>query len=249
MVMATGEADVSALLPRVICPVLVMHMRGAELMPVPAGIYLPLFRGENDLKEIPVARFLLASTAVTNGEFLEFVRANPQWQRSGVKRLFADDGYLQQWSGDTELGTRCTDCRSRAAVRCSLDRQSPAPRSSTRFATISCSPIWGTRTSGTPRYRLSLTLFMPPCDTKTDVRRRTSSCGTHAHTMKLGGGVPRLASEILDPMDMTTRTSASGVSPSSNLPLPLRSNQTRPVIRPVRASFTSTTSASGAMPR
>ena len=81
---------------------------GSELMPVPAGIYLPLFRGENDLKEIPVARFLLASTAVTNGEFLDFVRANPQWQRSRVKRLFADDGYLQQWSGDTELGSRCT---------------------------------------------------------------------------------------------------------------------------------------------
>jgi pimeloyl-ACP methyl ester carboxylesterase/DNA-binding CsgD family transcriptional regulator len=34
MVMATGNADVSALLPRVACPVLVLHMRGAALMPV-----------------------------------------------------------------------------------------------------------------------------------------------------------------------------------------------------------------------
>ncbi len=34
MVMATGDADVSALLPRVVCPVLVIHMRGAVLMPV-----------------------------------------------------------------------------------------------------------------------------------------------------------------------------------------------------------------------
>lgn len=33
-VMATGDADVSALLPNVICPVLVMHVRGAALMPV-----------------------------------------------------------------------------------------------------------------------------------------------------------------------------------------------------------------------
>jgi len=33
-VMATGEADVSALLPRLACPVLVMHVRGAALMPV-----------------------------------------------------------------------------------------------------------------------------------------------------------------------------------------------------------------------
>lgn len=34
MVMATGDADVSALLPRIACPVLVLHVRGAALMPV-----------------------------------------------------------------------------------------------------------------------------------------------------------------------------------------------------------------------
>ena len=80
---------------------------GSELIPVPAGIYQPLFRGENDLKEIPVARFLLAAAPVTHGEFLAFVRANPQWQRSRVKRLFADDGYLKHWSNDTEPGPQC----------------------------------------------------------------------------------------------------------------------------------------------
>ena len=79
----------------------------SELVPVPAGIYQPLFRGENDLKEIPVARFLMAAAPVTNGEFLDFVRANPQWQRSRVKRLFADEGYLKPWSNDTEPGPQC----------------------------------------------------------------------------------------------------------------------------------------------
>ena len=79
----------------------------SELVPVPTGSYRPLFRGENDLKEIPVARFLLASAPVTNGEYLAFVRANPQWQRSRVKRLFADEGYLKHWTGDTDLGARC----------------------------------------------------------------------------------------------------------------------------------------------
>jgi pimeloyl-ACP methyl ester carboxylesterase/DNA-binding CsgD family transcriptional regulator len=34
MIVATGKADVSSLLPRVVCPVLVMHVRGAALMPV-----------------------------------------------------------------------------------------------------------------------------------------------------------------------------------------------------------------------
>lgn len=80
---------------------------GAELVPVPAGIYRPLFAGENDLKEIPVARFQLAAMPVSNGEFLDFVRANPQWQRSKVKRLFADENYLKHWAGDTELGPAC----------------------------------------------------------------------------------------------------------------------------------------------
>jgi formylglycine-generating enzyme len=80
---------------------------GTELLPIPAGIYQPLFVGENDLKEIPVSQFLLANAPVTNGEYLDFVKANPAWQRSRVKRLFADENYLKHWAGDTDLGDRC----------------------------------------------------------------------------------------------------------------------------------------------
>src|SRR5262245_16059356 len=72
---------------------------------VPAGVYRPLFRGENDIKEVPVRGLLLDVSPVTNAEFLEFVRANPRWRRSGVKRLFADENYLKAWAGDLELGT------------------------------------------------------------------------------------------------------------------------------------------------
>lgn len=79
----------------------------AEVAPVSAGIYRPLFVGENSLKEIPIARFLMATAPVTNGEFLDFVRANPQWQRSQVKRLFADENYLKHWASDTDLGSAC----------------------------------------------------------------------------------------------------------------------------------------------
>jgi formylglycine-generating enzyme required for sulfatase activity len=71
---------------------------------VPAGSCRPLFRGEKDAKEIAVAPFLLDERPVTNGEFLAFVRENPKWQRSQVKRLFADERYLAHWSGDLELG-------------------------------------------------------------------------------------------------------------------------------------------------
>ncbi|MBC8001933.1 MAG: formylglycine-generating enzyme family protein [Opitutaceae bacterium] len=71
---------------------------------IPPGVYRPLFRGTNDPKEVLVKAFCLDALPVTNAEFLEFVRANPRWQRSQVKRLFADEGYLTHWAGDLDLG-------------------------------------------------------------------------------------------------------------------------------------------------
>jgi formylglycine-generating enzyme required for sulfatase activity len=75
-----------------------------ETVLIPAGIFRPFFRGENDPKEVRVQNFRLDAHPVTNAQFLEFVRANPRWQRSQVKRLFADAGYLQHWAGDLDLG-------------------------------------------------------------------------------------------------------------------------------------------------
>src|SRR5215218_5669631 len=72
---------------------------------VPAGSYTPLFRGEKETKVVAVPAFFLDVFPVTNGDFLEFVRANPKWRRSQVKRLFADEDYLKQWVADLELGT------------------------------------------------------------------------------------------------------------------------------------------------
>ena len=71
---------------------------------VPAGVYRPLFRAETEPAEIAVRSFQLDVLPVTNGEFLEFVRANPRWRRSQVKRLFADETYLSHWAGDLDLG-------------------------------------------------------------------------------------------------------------------------------------------------
>ena len=76
-----------------------------EMVLIPDGIYRPLFRGENDIKEVTVKAFFLDVSPITNGDFLEFVRTNPRWRRSQVKRLFADENYLKAWAGDLELGT------------------------------------------------------------------------------------------------------------------------------------------------
>jgi formylglycine-generating enzyme required for sulfatase activity len=77
----------------------------AGVSKLPAGIYRPLFRSENDPREIPVKAFYLDVYPVRNAEFLEFVRANPRWRRSQVKRLFADENYLKPWASDLELGS------------------------------------------------------------------------------------------------------------------------------------------------
>ena len=69
------------------------------------GVFRPLFRSQTDLKEVPVKSFYLDVVPVTNGKFLEFVRSNPRWRRSQVKRIFADESYLKNWAGDLALGT------------------------------------------------------------------------------------------------------------------------------------------------
>ncbi len=72
---------------------------------IPPGIYRPLFRSVRDLKEVPVKTFALDILPVTNEDFLAFVRANPRWQRSQIKRIFADESYLKNWAGDLVPGT------------------------------------------------------------------------------------------------------------------------------------------------
>lgn len=51
-----------------------------------------------------MADFQLDVRQVTNAEFLAFIIGHPEWQRSRVNRLFADQAYLSKWTGDTALG-------------------------------------------------------------------------------------------------------------------------------------------------
>lgn len=63
--------------------------------------YVP-FYGEDSTK-VEVEDFLLDERPVTHQEFLEFVKKNPQWRKSEVKRLFADQDYLKDWPEDLKL--------------------------------------------------------------------------------------------------------------------------------------------------
>src|SRR5436305_631036 len=73
------------------------------MVQIPAGNYTPILRGKDEPERVSVAAYWLDARPVTNAEFLEFVRANPKWRRSQVAAIFADAGYLGDWSGDLEL--------------------------------------------------------------------------------------------------------------------------------------------------
>lgn len=90
---------------------------------IKGGVYQrPLEKGGRTRE---VGDFRIDVRQVTNAEFLAFVTAHPGWQRSKVKSIFADKGYLSKWAGDTELGPQAppdspVDCVSWFAARAFL---------------------------------------------------------------------------------------------------------------------------------
>jgi len=72
-----------------------------EMARVPAGRFVPL---ANSVDPVRVAAFRMDRLPVTNAEFLEFVKANPEWRKGAVRAVFADEGYLRHWAGPLELG-------------------------------------------------------------------------------------------------------------------------------------------------
>lgn len=61
---------------------------------VEGGKYKPLF-GKG--KEVKVGSFFIDETAVTNKQFLFFVKKNPTWGKGKPASLFVDTDYLKHW--------------------------------------------------------------------------------------------------------------------------------------------------------
>lgn len=72
-----------------------------DMQMIGAGSYLPLYG--SDTTSVSVDAFYLDVYPVTNQEFLAFVKANPEWRKSQILGLFADDSYLDSWLNDTTL--------------------------------------------------------------------------------------------------------------------------------------------------
>lgn len=72
-----------------------------KMVLIDGGEYQP-FYGE-DSTRVKVNPFLMDERPVTNAEFLDFVKKNPKWRKSNVKRIFADSTYLKDWKDDETL--------------------------------------------------------------------------------------------------------------------------------------------------
>ena len=76
---------------------------------IPSGTYEPLYETGSEDDSQQVEPFYIERLPVTNAQYLEFVRANPRWQRSNIPTVFADDGYLSHWAGDTSFAPELAD--------------------------------------------------------------------------------------------------------------------------------------------
>lgn len=79
------------------------HLR---MVKIPAGKYHPFLSPAGATDDVKITAFYLDINAVTNAEYLEFVTANPEWARSRVSPLFADQNYLKAWKSDFDLGDK-----------------------------------------------------------------------------------------------------------------------------------------------
>lgn len=79
---------------------------------LPAGSYVPFYSRDSVKaardpaafhRPIRVDAFQLDRYPVSNREFLAFVLAHPEWQKSHVKPIFADAHYLAHWPSDAAL--------------------------------------------------------------------------------------------------------------------------------------------------
>ncbi len=78
--------------------------RTAEYVALPGGTFESVLPADGKSADAKVAPFRLRVTPVTNGEFLAFVAAHPEWRRDRVARIFAEARYLQSWAAPDTLG-------------------------------------------------------------------------------------------------------------------------------------------------
>jgi len=95
LVACSHQTDVAKTEPSKNTP-LVSISTDKKMVPIEGGTY-KAFIGQDSGKVVKVASFYMDETPVTNAEYLRFLKANPQWSKNQVLRLYADSTYLKGW--------------------------------------------------------------------------------------------------------------------------------------------------------
>lgn len=80
----------------------------ADYRKLPGGSFRTALKYEDVKGNVRIAPFALMRMPVTNGEFLAFVKQQPQWRRDRVATVFAEPRYLSHWAGAGTLGSKIT---------------------------------------------------------------------------------------------------------------------------------------------
>ena len=75
-----------------------------EWVPVPAGRFSSVLALGEAGVENRIEGFALMRQPVTNAQFLDFVKAQPEWQRGQAPSVFVDSQYLSHWAGALDIG-------------------------------------------------------------------------------------------------------------------------------------------------
>jgi len=100
-VSCSGHSEVSEMKPKTQNQ-LKFVFSSKDMVKIEGGTY-EAFIGKDSGRIIQVKSFYLDETPVTNAEYLQFLKANPQWTKSKVLRLYADSTYLKYWKSDYEI--------------------------------------------------------------------------------------------------------------------------------------------------
>lgn len=74
-----------------------------EMALIKKGSYVPLY-GSVDKQPIDIPSFYIDIYPVTNKAYLQFLKSNPEYSKSKIKRLYATKSYLSTWPTDNSFG-------------------------------------------------------------------------------------------------------------------------------------------------
>lgn len=90
-----------------LCLISTASFAGGAYVRVPAGEFGSVLKYEDNKGKQKIAAFELMQKPVTNVQFLEFVRKQPQWQKGKAPKVFAEQKhYLSHWQSALVLGAK-----------------------------------------------------------------------------------------------------------------------------------------------